>query len=147
MQVSGRLVGENQPGIGYDRASNGHKLLLAAGELIRVKDLLSDDLKPIQCVGDDRLAFAALDIPVGERNVQILINSEAVQQMVLLKDKTDVPLVQLNPVFRFQFVNGLAEKVVLTLPDAVEHSDDREQRGLPGTRRSHDGEEIALSDI
>ena len=77
------------------------ELLLAAGELARVEIFLADDLKAIERIGDHRLAFAAFDIAVGKRNIKVLVNREVIEQMVLLEDKADVPLIELNTVLRF----------------------------------------------
>ena len=41
----------------------------------------------------------------------------------------------------------LVEKPVLAAGDAVDHADDVEQGGLAATRRSHDGDELALIDF
>ena len=67
--------------------------------------------------------------------------------MILLKHETDVSLVQFDSILRSQLVYGLAEEVVLAKPVAVEHSQDRQQRGFPCARRAHDGEKVALLDV
>ena len=44
-------------------------------------------------------------------------------------------------------MDRLAQEVILAGPIAVEHSDDRKQRGLAGARWSHDRDELALFDV
>src|SRR2546429_3592436 len=46
-----------------------------------------------------------------------------------------------------QLVNGLAEKVIVPGPRAIQHADDTQQRRLPGARRAHDGHKFPGLDI
>src|SRR5689334_21717468 len=99
MQISRGLICKNRPGICDNGTGNRNELLLATRKLIWIEILLSDNLKTIQRVSHDGLALTSLDVAVRERNIEILVNGEAIQQMVLLKHKTDVSLVQFNAVF------------------------------------------------
>src|SRR5215475_14712042 len=126
MQVPCRLIGQYEPWIRDHRASDGNELLLTAGKLIRIKVLLADDLKSVERVCDDRLSFAALDIPIGERNVQVFVNREVIQQMVLLEHETNVSLIQFHAISRFHLVNRVGQEVELSLPVTVEHSENRQ---------------------
>ena len=65
----------------------------------------------------------------------------------MLEDETDITLVQFHSIPRLHFVHGLAQEIVFALPVAIEHAEDREQRGFPGARRAHDGKKISLLDI
>ena len=38
----------------------------------------------------------------------------------------------------------IAEQVVLSFPDVIVHAKNRQQRGLAGARRTHDGDKIAF---
>jgi hypothetical protein len=55
MKIAGRLVSQDDAGIGDDCARNAHQLLLATGELAGEKILLAYDLKSIERVTNDRL--------------------------------------------------------------------------------------------
>jgi hypothetical protein len=110
----------------------------------RIEIFLGDDLKTIQSIRDNGLAFASLDIAIREGNIQVLVDSQVVEQMVLLEDEADVSFVQLHAVFRFQLVDCFTKKVVLPEPIAVEHSEDCQKRRFAGARRPHDGEEVAF---
>src|SRR5436190_13651308 len=147
MQIARGFIRQDQSRIRDHGARYSDELLLPAGELVRIEVLLSDNLKPIERVGDDGLALAPLDIAIRERDVEILVNRETVKQVVLLEDETDVPLVKFDAVFRFHFVNRFGEEVILALPITVEHSENREQRGFACPGRPHDGDEITLLDI
>ena len=96
VQVAGRLVREDDLRIGDHRARHADELLLTARELIRVEILLPDDLKPIEDVGDHALALLAAHIAVRERNLEVLVHRQVVEQVVALKDEPDVLLVQLG---------------------------------------------------
>ena len=58
-----------------------------------------------------RLPLRALDVPIRKRDIQILRDGEIVQQMVLLKDKTNVLLVDLGALLRIHFVDGVVEEI------------------------------------
>jgi len=82
-----------------------------------------------------------------ERDVQILVDRQVVQQVVALKHESDVLLVQLRAILGGQLVHRLIEKVVVASPGAVVHADDVQQRGLSGARRSHNRDELSLLDV
>jgi hypothetical protein len=72
MQVAGGLVGQDQLGVRDYGARHGHQLLLAAGELARIQVLLGYDIEAVQQVGYERLPLGPGDVPVRERDVQVL---------------------------------------------------------------------------
>src|SRR5213593_1285906 len=96
VKVAGRLVCQKQPRFGDDGTSNSDELLLTAGKLVGIEIFLGDDLKTIQSIRDNGLAFASLDIAIREGNIQVLVNRQVVQQMILLEDEADVSFVQLH---------------------------------------------------
>src|SRR6185436_13615653 len=106
MQVSGRLIGEDHPGTGNYRARDSNQLLLPAGELVRIEILLADDLKPVNDVGDNALAIRFFDIPVGQRNLEILVDGQMIEEVIALKNESDVLIAQVGAVFWLQPVNG-----------------------------------------
>jgi len=71
MKVSGRFVSKNDAWIRDDGPGNTDQLLLATGKLRRVQVLLTDDLKTIQRVADDRFAFFLTDVAIGKRKFEI----------------------------------------------------------------------------
>ena len=64
--------------------------------------------------------------------------------MILLEDKADIFLVQLDAAAVVQLVHGDCRQVIFALPGAVEHADDAHQRGFAGARGAHDGDKIAF---
>ena len=68
-------------GLGDDRACDADQLLLAAGKLARIKILFPDDVEAIERVGDDRGALAFAVRAIGERDVEVLVDRQVVEQM------------------------------------------------------------------
>src|SRR5207249_1901869 len=107
VEVTGRLVRKDDLGIRDDRARHADQLLLAARELIRVEIFLADDLKAIEDVADHALPILAADIPVRERDLEVLVDREVVEQVVALKYEPYVLLVQLRTLFRIEAMDRL----------------------------------------
>ena len=89
VEVACRLIRKNNPWIRNDGTSHGDQLLLAAGELTWKEIFLSNDLKPVDRVANDGVAFLLLDVAIRERNVEILVDREVIDQVVALEDETD----------------------------------------------------------
>ena len=94
VQVAGRLVGQDHRRIRDDGARDADELLLAARELSRIEILLGDDAEAIEDVGDDALALGFLDVAVGERQLDVLVDRQVVEQVIALEDEPDVALLQ-----------------------------------------------------
>src|SRR5262249_9656566 len=120
---------------------------LAARELVRIQILFPDNLEPIEDVGDHALAILAADIPIRQRDFQVLVHGQVVEEVVALKHEADVLLVQLRALLRIEAMNGLVHEVVLAGPRAVVHPEDMEQGRLARPRRPHDRNELAFLDI
>src|SRR5262245_39134333 len=142
MQVAGRLIGEDQLGFSHDRSGDGYQLLDAAGQLAGIKRLLGGELKLIEDFRNGGLALATFQSSIGERDVEVFENCQAVEQVKLLEDEADITLVQLAALFVGTLVNGLAEKVVLPAPRAIKHPEDTEKRRFARAGRPHDGYEL-----
>ena len=90
MQISRWLIGKQKFGLGDDGAGYANQLLLPAGKLARIQVLFADDLKTIERVAHQRGAFTLTIMPVGERNIEVLVNGQIVEQMILLEDEADL---------------------------------------------------------
>jgi hypothetical protein len=55
--------------------------------------------------------------------------------------------VEFGAVFLAQAVNGMIKEIILAGPRAVVHAKQMQERRLPCSRRSHDGDEFPLFDI
>src|SRR5947207_7056959 len=147
MQIARRLVREKELGLGNNGARHADELLLPTGELARVKVLLADHAEAIERVAHDCLTLRFLHVAVGKWNVEVLGDCEIVDQMVLLKDESDVLLVQSDTLLVWHRVHGMADEVELARPRAVEQSEDGEQRRLASARGTHDRDELAGLDV
>ena len=96
---------------------------------------------------DHALAILPADVAIRERNLQVLVHRQVVEQVIALKHEADVLLVQFRALLRIQTMDRLIHEVVLAGPRAVVHAEDVEQRRLAGARRPHDRDELALLDV
>ncbi len=147
MKIPGRLVREQQRRPVNHRARDRHELLLAAGQLTGIEILLRHHAETIERVGHRGLAIIGLHVAVRQRHREILGDGEVVDEVILLEHEPHVLFAQGDAVLVLQFVDVVLEQAILSRPVAVEHSQHREQRGLPRPRRSHDRHEIALRDV
>ena len=122
MEVAGRLVGQDQFRLGDDRAGDADELLLAAGELARIEILFPDDGETIERVGDQRGAFRFAVMPIGKRDVEILVNRQVIEQVVVLKNETDLLVAQRGALFRLQAMDGGFIEVIFAGPAEVVHA-------------------------
>src|SRR5688500_17511596 len=99
MQIPRGFIGKNQAGLRDQRAGNADELLLTTRELVGVKVFLADDVKAIECVTNDAVAILLWCITVRERNLQILVHCEIIEQMVALKNEADMLLLQFETLF------------------------------------------------
>ncbi|MBV8202867.1 MAG: ATP-binding cassette domain-containing protein, partial [Acidobacteria bacterium] len=132
-----------------NQLSGGQQQLVGVARAVinKPKLILADDVEAVEGVGDQRLAVGFLDVLVGQRQVQVLGDGEAVEQVIGLEDEADVLLGDLRPLLGLHHVDGLIEQVVLADPGAVEHAEDRQQRRLAGAGRPHHGDELPLPDL
>jgi hypothetical protein len=161
VEIAGGFVGQDELGARHDGARDSHELLLAAGELVGEELLLRHDLEPIERVGDDGLTLRLLHVPIRQRDVEVLLHGEAVNQVVLLEHEADVLLVQLVALLDGELVHRLAQELVsgkprqsaqdsfaLPLGGAYEHAIGRDQalqalgRRLKKTFTSDKGDQL-----
>src|ERR1051326_7146653 len=90
MQIARRFVRQDKRRVCDHRARVPHGLLLAAGELARIQVLFSDDVKLIERVADDRVAPGFVYVPIGERDVEVLVNGQIVEEMISLENEADL---------------------------------------------------------
>ena len=61
-----------------------------------IEVFLADDLEAVERIGDQALALGARHVLVGEREVDVLLHGQIVEQVIALEDHADVPLGQLG---------------------------------------------------
>jgi len=147
VEVAGGLVGQEELGVGDDGPRDADQLLLPAGELAGEQVLLAHDAEAVQRVADHRRPLGRLDVPIGERHIQVLVDRQRVEQVEALKHEADVLLIQRQPLFGLELVDRLIEEVVLAAPITIQHPEDIQQRGLARRRRPHDSDKLAFLDL
>src|ERR1700738_4766420 len=105
MKISGRLVRQDQLRAGNDRARDTNELLLTSGKLARIKILFCHHLKSIERVRHDRGPLGLTNFSIRQRDFEIFVDGQVVEQMVLLKNKPDLLVAKRGPFLRFQMMN------------------------------------------
>src|SRR6266566_2592142 len=106
VQVSRGFVSEQKLRFGDDRACNTYQLLLATGKLTRIQIFFADDLETVERVGHQSSALAFAVAPIGERDIEVLVNREVIEQVILLKHEADLLVSQRGAFLRLQMMNG-----------------------------------------
>ena len=142
VEVAGGLVGQQDLRMVHVGAGDGHALLLAAGQLVRVVAFLAgqtDRLQHLRHQGANRGAAGADHL---QREGHVLPDRLVVEQLVVLEHEADRP-----PVLRHltvgqtaQVVAGHADLAVRRLLLAQEQA---QQRGLARARCTHQKHEVA----
>src|ERR1041384_7367823 len=102
MKIARRLVPENKTRISDYCAHDADPLCLSTGKLGRIEILLTDDLKSIERVADDRLAILPTHVSIRERQLEILEHRLIVEQVGTLKDEADVFVPQFSALLGLQ---------------------------------------------
>src|SRR6266851_9472023 len=109
VEISGRLVGEQQRGLVNHGSCNRHELLLAAGQLPGIEILLGQYAEAIERVGDGCLAIIGLHVAVRQRHREVLGDSEVVDEVILLEHEPDVLFAERDAVLVLELVDRVVE--------------------------------------
>src|SRR5206468_6764583 len=140
-------VGEQKLGLSNNRPRNTNELLLPAGKLTRIQILFANDLETVERVSHERSALTLAVAAIGERDIEVLVNREVVEQMILLEHEADLLVPQRGAFLRLQMMNrGFAQKI-FTAPAVVVHSENVQQRGFACARRPHDRDKVAFLNV
>ena len=120
MQVACGFIGQQQRGPVNHGASHANQLLLSAGKLVGIKIFLGDNLEMVQRLCHHALPLSARDVLVRQRQIDVLLHRQVVQQVIALEDHADFALGQLGAVFALHQVDGLLAKPILPRPLIVE---------------------------
>src|SRR5580704_714135 len=103
-----------------DGPRNSHQLLLPAGKLAGIQILFGDNLETIQSIGYKALPPGSRNVLIGKREIDILLHRQVVEEVIALKDHSDVELGKLASLFALHVVHGLLAEPVFTSPLVVE---------------------------
>ena len=113
-------------------------MLLPAGKLARIQVFFADDLKTIERVAHQRGAFTLTIMPVGERNIEVLVNGQIVEQMILLEDEADLFVSQGGALFCLEMMHRRLIKKIFARPPVIVHPEDVQKGRFAGARWTHD---------
>src|SRR5205823_8678578 len=147
VQVSGRFICEQKLRSGDDRAGNADELLLTSGELRGIQIFLADDLETVEHVSYECGALACAVPAIRQRYIEILVNREIVEQMILLKNETNLLVAQCRSLFRFQMMRCGSVEKVFTGPAVIVHSQNVQQRRFACAGRAHNRDEVAFLNL
>ena len=146
VEVSRRLIGQDQFRIADNGTRDSRPLLLTSGQLVRVVSRTMSDADPVHRIGDARPPVAAPILPVGEAEFDVLRDRQLVDQVEALEYEAE----------RLSTKTGkgrLVQDGQVTIPEevssrrrAVDRPERVQQRGFAATGRAHDGDELAGGD-
>src|SRR5882724_4517876 len=147
VQIASWLIRQQQFGRGNDGAGYSDELLLAAGKLPRIQIFFADNLKTIERVGHECGAFALTIMPIRERNIEVLVNRQIVEQMILLENESDLLISQCGALFRFKMMHRRLIEKIFAGPSVIVNAENVQEGRLVGARRSHHRNKIAGGNI
>jgi hypothetical protein len=148
VEVTGRLVGEDDRGVADQRTGDGHALLLTAGELARevIEAMLHLDLRQhglglgLHVRGDEALA-------IGQREADVLEDGQLADQVEGLEDEADLAVADAGALVAGEVADVVAVEPVLAAGRRVEEAEDREERRLAAARGAGDADVLAVRDF
>src|SRR5258708_36619289 len=147
MQISRRLIGEQERWLVDYGGRDSRQLSLAAGKLAEIQIFLRHDLEAIESVGDQALPLTTRNVFIRKRQINVFLNGKIVKQLVALEDHSGIPLRQFAPLLAFQIVNSFLAEPVLAGPLVVEKRQHVQQGRLSRSGGSHHGDEFTLLNV
>src|SRR5688572_16551424 len=146
IEVAGRLVGEQDFGIGHQRAGDGDALLLAARQLGRRVVGPRHEADPVERLerrlAPRGLAFAAID----QRQLDVLHRAGPREQVETLEHEAEILAPQQRALVAGERLDFGAEETKHPRSGHVEAAEDVHRGRLARARRAHDRDEVAALD-
>ena len=92
VQIARGLICQQQSWLVNHSARDADQLLLPALELAGIEIFFGNDLELVQCVSHHALPLRFRNVLVGQRQVNVFLNGQVVEQVVALEDHSDVAL-------------------------------------------------------
>ena len=145
VEVSGRLVREDDGRLGHQRAGDCHALLLTAGQLARlvIEPLAESDALQRGRGQRPRVALFAAAV-VQHRQLDVLQCAGARQKIEALKNEADLLVAQRREGVAVHAVDANAVDEIRARGGRVEASEKIHQRRLARTGGAHDGDECTF---
>ena len=130
VEVARRLIGEDHVGARHDGARYGHALLLAAGQLMGEVLGAVGDVHAAHGLGDALLALSRRDAHVEQRQGDVLLYVQLVDEVETLEHEAQTTLADLGALVFGETADFDAVDLVGAGGGVVEQAEDVEQRGL-----------------
>ena len=147
VQVTGRLIREDNRRVADDGACYRDTLLLATGKLrwevfgaMRHPDFLEGIVHALFSIGGRHA-------PVGERQLHVLVDGEITNQVECLEDEADFTIPDPGALGKIQVVRRLVVEHVRAAGRRVEKTEDGKKRRFAASRRSGDRNVFSLFDV
>src|SRR5205085_3084971 len=128
VEVSGRLVREQDQRLTGHSASDGDALLLTARQLTRQMLRAMRHADALKRIGYALLAFGARQAAISERQFDVLIDVQVADQIEALKDEADLAVAYARALRRRKFCDRPVVEPILAVGRRVQEAEDREQR-------------------
>ena len=144
VEVAGGLVGEDELGVGDYGAGDGHALLLSARELLREVLGPVGDGHSLHHGRDPLLALRGADVQVAQRQLNVFIYVQFVNQVETLEHEADVTLAEARTSLLFQLTHLLSQQLVGASCGIVQQTQNVEQCRFAAARWSHYSDKFAV---
>ena len=144
VQVTGRLIGEDDLRIRNDSTCDGHTLLLSSGKLLREMARAVADVHPFQDIVHHLLTLAGFYFQVGKREFHVFEHVQFVDQVETLEHETDVAFADLRTLLLLEMPDFLACQVIIARSRIVQQPQDIQQCRFATSGRSHDSHKLAI---
>ncbi len=146
VEVSRRLVGQQDGRSPHHRAGDRHPLLLAAGQLGRVMFHAMGHAHALQRLLRALLALGGGHAPVRQRQLDVLVDRQVADQVEALEDEAHLPVADAGPLRGGEVRHRLAAQPVFAFGGRIEQAEDRHQGRFAAAGRPGDGDVLALGD-
>src|SRR5688572_14224758 len=138
VEVSGRLIGQQQLRAGHERARNGEALALAAGKLGRAMAGAVAEPHPLERFPRTAVPLGSADARIDERHLDVSQRALPRQQGKCLEHEADLAIPDFRQLKLRQLRNGAPAKPVASCVGRVEAAEQVHQGGLAAARGAHD---------
>ena len=146
VEVAGRLVAQQQLGVGHDRARDRDALLLPARHLARIVLHAVGEIDHLERGLDVLAPLLAVEPGQQQRQLDVLRRGQHRHQIVELEDEADIGGAKARELALRQPVDALPGDMDLAARRPVDAAEQIEQRRLARARRPHHGDEVAARD-
>ena len=133
VQIPRGFVRQQKLRLNDQSPGNTHHLLFSTGELMGEELGFLRQFEALEHLVDLLFSLSRLDFFIDQRGFNVLVYGEIVDQMVRLKNETDVMLVQSRSLPLHQSNDRLLKKKVLTAGGHVQNTHDVKESGFAGT--------------